>query len=193
MKEEMNGQNQSDKKKNFWAKIPDNVKVGFFRWWFVGAIYFMIAWGTNLGQSEDPFDLIFVLAVAIAFGHILIFNPIVYGMFEIERNGVIVNKKYYERTIWEGALIKILEFFHCFVVSILVYLTYELLNRWIIELAHLNENAIPLAGEPFIYATLFLIYYIAISFAVNKSILLVKYIKEKRALKKLENEKKKES
>ena len=30
MKEESNG---------FLSKISDNVKVGFFRWWFVGAIW----------------------------------------------------------------------------------------------------------------------------------------------------------
>ena len=132
MKEKMNERDSKNKKKNILSKIPDNVKVEFFRWWFVGAIYFLVAWGTNLGNSDDAFDLIFWLAVAISFGHILIFNPIVYGMFEIERNGVIVNKKYNERKIWEGALLKTLEFFHCFVVSILVYLTYEMLNRWII-------------------------------------------------------------
>lgn len=183
MKEEMNGMNPTNKKKSIWSKIPDNVKAEFFRWWFVGAIYFLVAWGTSLGNHEDVFDLIFWLAVAISFGHILIFNPIVYGMFEIERNGVIVNKKYNERKIWEGALMKILEFFHCFVVSILVFITYELLNRWIIELAHMNKNAIPVQGEPFIYTTLFLIYYNAISFLVNMSIRLVMRIKAKKTQK----------
>lgn len=183
MKEETK-QNTSNKKKTLWAKIPDNVKVGFFRWWFVGAIYFLVAWGTNLGNHTDVFDLVFWLAVAISFGHILIFNPIVYGMFEIERNGEIVNKKYYERKIWEGALLKILEFFHCFVVSILVYITYELLNRWIIKIAHLNSSAIPVQGEPFIYTTLFLLYYSAISFLVHKCIKLFKYLKQRRSIKK---------
>ena len=193
MKEEKNEQFPKKKKKSIFSKIPDNVKVEFFRLWFVGAIYFFIGWGTNLGNSMDPFDLVFVLAVVISFAHILIFNPIVYGMFEIERNGVIANKKYNERKIWEGALMKTLEFFHCFVVSILVYLSYELLNRWIIELTHSSEKAIPVAGEPFLYSILFLIYYVAISFIVNKSALLIKRIKEKRALKKLEKEEKKES
>lgn len=183
MREENENKSSSGLKK-FLAKIPDNVKVGFFRWWFVGAIYFLVAWGTNLGNHEDVFDLIFWLAVAISFGHILIFNPIVYGMFEIERNGQIVNKKYNERKVWEGALMKIIEFFHCFIVSILVFMTYELLNRWIIQLAHLGENAIPVQGEPFIYTTLFLIYYNTISFIVNKSIYLVTVIKRKRSEKK---------
>ncbi|MCM1130876.1 MAG: hypothetical protein NC310_03940 [Roseburia sp.] len=179
MKEEIKQKKQS-KLKKIISSIPDNIKVGFFRWWFVGAIYFLVAWGTGLGNRDDLFDLIFWLAVAISFGHILIFNPIVFGMFEIERNGVIVNKKYNERKIWEGAIMKIFEFFHCFIVSILVFITYEMLNRWIIQLAHLNANVVPIQGEPFIYATLFLIYYNAISFIINKCILLFFYIKEKK-------------
>ena len=51
MKEESNG---------FLSKISDNVKVGFFRWWFVGAIYFFVGWGTGLGNSKSAFDLIFI-------------------------------------------------------------------------------------------------------------------------------------
>lgn len=68
------------------------LKVGFFRWWLSGAVYFFIAWGTNLGMKEDPLDLIFVLGVVTGVAHIFIFNPIVYGMFDIKRNGKIVNK-----------------------------------------------------------------------------------------------------
>ncbi len=184
MKEEKNNQIQPDeKKKNFLSKIPDGIKVEFFRWWFVGAICFFIAWGTNLGKN-DPFDLIFVLAIVISFGHMFIFNPIVYGMFDIKRNGKIVNKKISERHIWEGALLKTFDFIQCLVTSILVYGAYECVNRLIIHFADLSETTVPFPVEPFGYASLFLIFYLAISFIVNKTILLCSYIKRKRVEKK---------
>ena len=178
MKEERNMPNPSEKKPSFLSKIPDGVKVEFFRWWFVGAICFFIAWGTSLGE-KDPFDLIFFLALAISLGHVFIFNPIVYGMFDIKRNGKIVNKKINERHIWEGALLKILDFFQCLVVSILVYATYETINRLIIHFTNISETTVPFPVEPFGYTTLFLIFYIIISFIVNKAILLVSFIKRK--------------
>ncbi len=184
MKEEMNVPSPNQKKKKFLSKIPDGVKVEFFRWWFVGAICFFIAWGTNLGNKEDPFDLIFVLALVISFGHMLIFNPIVYGMFDIKRNGKIVNKKINERKIWEGSLLKMFDFFQSFVTSLLVYVSYILINRLILEVAHLDGSRLPFPVEPFGYATLFLIFYLAISFIVNKSILLISLIKRKHIQKK---------
>lgn len=184
MKDEMNVPNPNQKKKSFLSKIPDGVKVEFFRWWFVGAICFFIAWGTNLGNKEDPFDLIFVLALVISLGHMLIFNPIIYGMFDIKRNGKIVNKKINERKIWEGSLIKILDFFKSLSASLVVYVAYILINRLVIELAHMDGTKLPFPVEPFGYATLFLVFYLAISFIVDKTILLCSFIKRKRTEKK---------
>ncbi len=183
MKEERNLPEPAEKKKSILSKIPDGVKVEFFRWWFVGAICFFIAWGTNLGKN-DPFDLIFVLALVISLGHIFIFNPIVYGMFDIKRNGKIVNKKINERHIWEGALLKTFDFFMCLVVSILVYATYECINRLIIHFGNMSSTTVPFPVEPFGYATLFLVFYLIISFIVNKIILLCSYIQRKRVEKK---------
>lgn len=178
MKEEKKLSNPEEKKKSILSKIPDGVKVEFFRWWFVGAICFFIAWGTSLGKN-DPFDLIFVLALVISFGHMLIFNPIVYGMFDIKRNGKIVNKKISERHIWEGALVKIMDFFQCLIVSFIVYGAYEGINRMIIHFAKLTETTVPFPVEPFGYATLFLIFYLAISFIVNRVSLLISYLSKK--------------
>ncbi|MDE6946741.1 MAG: hypothetical protein K2P14_06130 [Anaeroplasmataceae bacterium] len=178
MKEERNLSNPNENKKSILSKIPDGVKVEFFRWWFVGAICFFIAWGTDLGKN-DPFDLVFVLALVISFGHILIFNPIVYGMFDIKRNGKIVNKKIGERRVWEGALMKTLDFFQCLLVSILVYGAYEGINRMIIHFSDLTGTTVPFPIEPFGYATLFLTFYLIISFIVNKLSLLISNIYRK--------------
>ncbi len=152
-------ENKEEKKSNFLSKISDNTKIMFFRWWLVGAIYFFIAWGTNLGLNSDAFDLIFILGVVTAGVHIILFDPIIYGFFEVERKGKIVNKKYYERTILEGAWLKILEFFRCFISTILVFLVYQGINYLIIKFIKPGYNGIPLKGEPIIYATFFVIFY----------------------------------
>lgn len=105
-------------------------------------------------------------------------------MFDIKRNGKIVNKKINERHIWEGALLKTFDFFMCLVVSILVYATYECINRLIIHFGNMSSTTVPFPVEPFGYATLFLIFYLIISFIVNKIILLCSYIQRKRVEKK---------
>lgn len=174
MKEESNG---------FLSKISDNVKVGFFRWWFVGAIYFFVGWGTGLGNSKSAFDLIFILSLATSVGMIFIFNPIVYGMFEIERNGVIINKKINERSAWVGALMKIGEFFKCFIVTILVFFSYQFINLGINKWLGKTADTVVIKGEPIIYATLFVIFYNFLCFIIYKTYYLFKNIKIKKEVK----------
>ena len=146
-------------KKRWYQRIPDGVKVGFFRWWLSGAVYFFIAWGTNLGMKEDPLDLIFVLGVVTGVAHIFIFNPIVYGMFDIKRNGKIVNKKYYERTIFQNVFLNLAEIFKCMIITVLVVATYELINTTILAITNQTASTIPVKGEPILYASFFIIYY----------------------------------
>lgn len=146
-------------KKKWFQRIPDGVKSGFFRWWLAGAIYFFIAWGTDLGMKKDPLDLVFVLGIVTGVAHIFIFNPIVYGMFDVKRNGKIINKKYYERTIMQNVLLNLGEILKCLVLTILVVLTYELLNTIIIAATNSSTNTIPVKGEPFLYASFFIVYY----------------------------------
>ncbi len=174
MKEESHG---------FLSKISDNVKVSFFRWWFVGAIYFFVGWGTKLGNSKTAFDFIFILALVTAVGMIFIFNPIVYGMFEIEQNGVIINKKINERSVWLGSLMKIGEFFKCFIVTILVFFSYQFINFGINKWFGNGSDTVVIKGEPIIYATLFIIFYNLLCFIVYKIYSLFKAIKAKREVK----------
>lgn len=174
MKEESHG---------FLSKISDNVKAGFFRWWFVGAIYFFVGWGTGLGNSKSAFDLIFILALATSVGMIFIFNPIVYGMFEIERNGVIINKKINERSVWVGALMKIGEFFKCFIVTILVFFSYQFINLGINKWLGKTADTVVIKGEPIIYATLFVIFYNLLCFIIYKTYYLFKNTKAKKEVK----------
>lgn len=139
-------------------KWKESTKIAVFRWWFAGAVYFMIAWATPLGQGSF-IDLVFFLGVAGGLGTVFIFDPIVYGMFDVTRAGRIVNKKYYERTVWQGAARKLMELFKNFTVNALVAATYTAGNLMLCAWAGAPEGTILWAGEPFGYATLYLIFY----------------------------------
>ncbi len=150
---------EKNKKKNFLSKISDNKKALIFRWWISGAVCFFIGWGTSLGTRIDSYDLIFVLGLVTGLAHLIIYNPIVFGMFEIERDGKIVNKKYYERTILEGTYVKLAEIMKSIFSVIFVSLTYFLVNILYSIIFNKPETFIFLPLEPVLYATLFIAYY----------------------------------
>ena len=172
-----NSEKDVSEKRTLWSKISDNKKVTFFRWWFEGAVYFFIAWGTQLAMSTDPLDLLFVLAIVTTVVHIFIFNPICYAMFDIERQGYIINKKYYERKIWEGVLNYLGEFFRCLITVMLVFASYQGINKAIIAIFNYTEDVVVLKGEPIIYSTLFIIFYILIGWICLQAASLVSKIK----------------
>lgn len=162
-------ENKNDERP-FLSKINDNVKIAFIRFWFVGLIYFFVGWGTSLGQNDDPLDLIFVLSLVTAAGHLFIFNPIIYKMFDVQRNGLFVNKKYNERSIFQGVIYNLLEFLKCVFITILVFLTYQLINYLLVDVLKMSQ----LGGEPILYSIFFTAYYSLISFISSKLALLFK-------------------
>ncbi len=149
--------------RSFFAKIPDNVKVAIARWWFAGAMYFMFGWG--LGFSG--LDGIFWIGVAIGVGHIFVLHPLVYSMFQIERNGKIINKKYYERTIVEGSLVKIVEILKCLICTFAAAYTYGIINLTINAIFDYSSDTQKVGAEPITFGIFFLIAYLIISFISN--------------------------
>jgi hypothetical protein len=158
------------KKKN---KLKDNTKVMLFRWWLAGAVYFFLAFGSSLGKNLSSIDLTFMLAVATSFLTILVFNPVMYSMYDITKHGKIVNEFYKHHTISEGVVMKLIEFFKCSFSVVLVSLTYYYANIFLIKITESQPGDILLKGEPFLFATLFIIYYQLLSllpsFPVQKS------------------------
>lgn len=139
--------------------LTDNRKAGILRWWIAGMCYFFIGFGTQAGACLDPLDLIFFLGVGIGLVTIVIYNPIAYGMFDIKRRGTITNQAYYERKGWQNAALKLTEIFkNIFLVSI-VYLTYQGVNLLINQMGGLPAETVVIPGEPFGFATLYIIYY----------------------------------
>lgn len=156
MKKEVN-----QKKKR--RKIPDWIKAGILRWWIAGMCYFFIGFGTQAGAFQDPMDLIFFLGIGLGFATILIFNPIAYGMFDMVRKGKIANQSYYARKGWQNAVLKLAEIFKNLIIVILVYLTYQCVNMVLVQGLELVEGTVVLPGEPFGFATIYLIYYHVLS------------------------------
>ena len=58
-------------------RLPDSVKIALARWWFVGALYFFLAFGSPWGTSSGALDLILFLCGGIGIAMAFIFNPVV--------------------------------------------------------------------------------------------------------------------
>ena len=153
------------KKKRF----SDNTKVSFFRWWFAGALYYLLAFGSTLGSSNSLLDLLLFLGLGMGIATLFIFNPIVYGMFSIKRNGRIVNQKYNERTLLVGVAQKLLELGKCFFVVCVVMMMYQGMNLGLQQLRDLPVGTITVKGEPFLFATLYLLVYNTCSYVSDKT------------------------
>jgi len=150
MKREKSGQRK---------KISDNVKAGAIRWWLAGMCYFFIGFGTQAGAFADPLDLIFFLGLGLGLVTIVIYNPVVYRMFDIIRKGQIANRSYFSRSGWQNAGLNLAEILKNLFVVFLVYMTYQTLNLMLEQMFALAEGTVSVAGEPFGFATIYLIYY----------------------------------
>ncbi len=137
----------------------DRVKAGLLRWWIAGMCYFFIGFGTQAGVFQGPADLIFFLGVGIGLATVVIYNPIAYGMFDIVRRGTIINQSYYERKGWQNAGYKLFEIFKSMLLVWMVYLTYQGVNMLINQATGLPIETVVIPGEPFGFATLYLMYH----------------------------------
>lgn len=167
---------QSKDNKSIIQKIPERVKVTFFRWWFAGAIYLFIAQGTNLAKEDDPTSLILMLGLIIGVATIFIFNTIVYGMFECKRRGRILNKKWKERTTFERVIANLGELAKSMLTVFVIFLIYQLVNISWNNIAGTTQK-IYLPVEPILFGIFFIMIYGLFTVIVN----LIRDIFEKRS------------
>lgn len=146
----------------------DNRKAGLMRWWLVGMCYFMIGFGTQLGGYDSPIDFIFFLGVGIGLTTIVIYNPIAYNVFRLTRNGEIVNHTYHNSSGAKKAARNLAEIAVSMGTVILVYLTYQNLNLLLNQMLELPAETVLIPGEPFGFATLYLVFYTALAGAADK-------------------------
>lgn len=157
-----------DKKHTRRKKISDNAKATLLRWWIVGMCYFMIGFGTQAGGYTSPIDLIFFLGVGIGLVTIVVYNPIAYNVFDIVRGGEIVNHRYRSKKGWQRALQTLGDLGLSMLVVILVYLSYQNINLFLVGLLGLSPETVVVAGEPFGFATLYTLFYSAITGLTDK-------------------------
>ena len=138
-----------DKKHTRRKKISDNAKATLLRWWIVGMCYFMIGFGTQAGGYTSPIDLIFFLGVGIGLVTIVVYNPIAYNVFDIVRGGEIVNHRYRNKKGWQRALQTLGDLGLSMLVVILVYLSYQNINLFLVGLLGLSPETVVVAGELF--------------------------------------------
>lgn len=146
----------------------ERFKAGLLRWWLAGMCYFLVGFGTQAGSLQDPIDLIFLLSVAVGVSTIAIYQPIAYSVFNLEKNDVNLNRQYKERRGWRKALYNLLVVVKCTLIVFLVYLTYQNINILLVQLRELPEETVVFAGEPFGFATLYIIYHAALSGLIAK-------------------------
>ena len=108
-------------------KLSDSIKIGIFRWWFAGAVFFFIGFGTSLGQSSSV-DLMFVLSLVLGLGTAFVFNPIIYRVFDVKDRGRVINAEYFSRSLLLRVLYDILEVMRSFIIVALIWGTYTVLN-----------------------------------------------------------------
>ena len=150
----------TEKKSRF--HVSDRVKAGLLRWWLAGMCYFLVGFGTQAGGMESPVDLIFWLGVAIGLSDVFIYQPIAYSAFQLERKGENLNLRHWRRKGWRKAAHNLAVIGECMLVTLLVYLTYQNVNLLLIRLGNLPEETVVVAGEPFGFATLYLIFHAAL-------------------------------
>lgn len=158
----------SEKKIFKGGKLSDNVKAGALRWWLMGMCYFMIGFGTQAGLADNPLDLIVLLSIATGLVTVYIYNPIAYSTFKIVRRGQIQNTVYRSRVGWRKALSNLAEVGKSFLVVLLVYLSYQSVNTVIVRLGGLEEGTVLIPGEPFGFATLYIIFYFVLTGFVDR-------------------------
>ena len=156
----------ADRKSRFY--LNDRVKAGLLRWWLAGMCYFLVGCGTQSGVLDSPLDLIFWLGVAVGLTTVFIYQPIAYSAFEPERNGENLSRRHWRRKGWRKALYNLGVICECMLIVVLVYLTYQNINLLLIRLGNLPEDAVVVAGEPFGFATLYLIYHSVLSGLIRR-------------------------
>lgn len=136
--------------------VKDEIKAFLVRLWFAGLICYFVLWGTNI--SNDYLDLLFLLPLAHFLCDFILTNNIIKLSFKTRLQ---LAKSYGKMTWFQRIKSWLYAFLECFLTVFLVIALYQLINKGIIQIKHLNPTAVPLPVEPFLYAVIYVgIYYL---------------------------------
>lgn len=125
------------------------------RWWAAAAVYFFIGWGTNLGFQTTSIDFIFFLTIGIGVFEMFVVGPVIRNMFRT-REGL----RWRDMNLKQRVLARLGVFARSYLLVLLVFQTYKIINVSAIALLELSEEAVFLPGEPILFGVFYIAYYI---------------------------------
>lgn len=136
-------------------KKEKRVKLYVFliRWWSIGAVYFFVGCGTNLGAYNHPLDFVLMLGIGIGLFLTFITNPVLRMLYNINPG------KYLDTSIMEKVSYRLRNVVAAIGIVSLVTLAYQSINQLAIIILGLSEEAVFLPGEPILFATFYMIIY----------------------------------
>ncbi|UJF15715.1 hypothetical protein LZ578_00445 [Jeotgalibaca sp. MA1X17-3] len=139
--------------KKLFNKIvtPKNISR-FIQFWAAGAIYFLVAWGTNIGRT-GLIDLVFFLGLGIGIIEMFVLKPIL-----AEINDEKPASSYMDKTILQKSKERLIYIFKAMFTVALVMFTYFVINNLLQRLLSLPSGTAVLLGEPFLFGFLYMVY-----------------------------------
>jgi hypothetical protein len=131
-------------------------KIAFLaRWWSAGAVYFFIAWGTTIGESEYGYlDLALVLGVFIGLFFMLVVNPILRSMFNLR-----AEIEYKSSSVLQLVLYRLGEILKSTIIVVLIVIITSAINIGLISILQLPEDSVPFPGEPITFGLMYVLLY----------------------------------
>lgn len=133
------------------------------RWWAAGAVYFFIGWGTFVGSQQSLLGFVISLGLVMGLFNILIINPGLRLMFHIVPKRP-ANENSFAQRISDHLVELLKSVFIVFVVA-MIYLG---INQLLISLRSLPADAVPLPGEPILFALFYVLIFWLLDVAVTR-------------------------
>jgi hypothetical protein len=137
-----------------YKKKQKRTKIIIFllRWWAVGAVYFFIGWGTNLGKYTSMIDFVIMLGIVIGVFQSFIVFPVLRQMFGYGRR-----KRMLETTTMERVSDNLLQVVLSIGTVYLVTLVYTMINSLAILIFGLSDTQVFLPGEPILFGLFYVL------------------------------------
>lgn len=123
------------------------------RFWFAGAVFFFIGWGSGIAQSSI-YDYVFFLGLSMAIVEMFIVAPIVRLALNVEGTNRTI-----EKNVWKRAAKRIGHIFQAIMLVGFVAMVYTIINRGVIALFGLPVETIVLPAEPILFGVIYVTFY----------------------------------
>ena len=123
------------------------------RFWFAGAVFFFIGWGSGIAQSSI-YDYVFFLGLSMAIVEMFIVAPIVRLALNVEGTN-----RAKEKSIMKRVGKRLAHIFQAILLVSIVAMIYTIINRGTIILFDLPVETIILPAEPILFSVFYVSFY----------------------------------